>query len=89
MQMDFLASSVSFDFSAEQVPTCSLSWVDTTCGPSLGVPPCGELPGDQVCASSSSGHRLPFMDGALHSSGHTWLHLRAPRHRGPGAQPTW
>ena len=41
MQMDFLASSVSFDFSAEQVPTCSLSWVDTACGPSLGVPPVG------------------------------------------------
>lgn len=68
MQMDFLASSDIVLTSLQSRALLATSPGDTACAPSLWGAPCRELPGDQVCASSSSsGHCLPFMDGALHS----------------------
>ena len=54
MQMDFLAGFTILKFSADHASAYSLhlGWI-LPAAPALPLPHCGELPGDQVCISSS------------------------------------
>lgn len=86
--MDFLAGLTILKFSADHSSTYSLhlGWL-LPAAPALPLPHCGELPGDQVCSSSSSMLMPPPLhgQGGCTLKGHTRLLPIVPQHEGPGA----